>query len=155
MKMNLKPHHQDLRQGRYEEKDFYYFITTVTKDREKLFLHPGAARVVMDALKWLSENGHIALIAAVLMPDHLHFVSELKQRSLSKVMHSLKSFTANEINKSLNRNGQVWERQYYEQGIRDEKMLMEKVEYCLTNPVRKGLVDDFRKYEYWYRKYEL
>jgi REP element-mobilizing transposase RayT len=153
--MNLRPHQKDLRKGRYEEKGFYYFITTITKEREKLFLHPGTATIVMDALKWLDENNRIELIAALVMPDHLHFVSELKEGPLSKVMHSLKSFTANEINKFLDHKGQVWEKQYYEQGIRDEKMLMEKVKYCIMNPVRKGLVDDFRKYEYWYCKYEL
>lgn len=89
------------------------------------------------------------------MPDHLHFVIQLKDTTLSRLMHSLKSYTSNEINKALGRRGQVWERQYYERGIRNEESLMEVVKYCLENPVRKGLVNDFRKYDYWYCMYRI
>lgn len=74
---------------------------------------------------------------------------------LSTVMHSLKSFTANEINKALGRRGQVWERGYYEKGLRDEKALLKTARYCLENPVREGLVDDFRRYPYWHCIYEV
>jgi REP element-mobilizing transposase RayT len=89
------------------------------------------------------------------MPDHLHFTAQLKDETLSRLMHSLKSYTANEINKILGRRGPVWERQYYESGIRCEQALRKKVEYCLNNPERRGLVEDFREYPYWYCRYEL
>jgi REP element-mobilizing transposase RayT len=153
--LNDKPHQNDLREGRYIEAGLYYFITTNTKDREKVFMHPAAAKIVLDALKWLNDKKRINLVTAVVMPDHLHFVSELKDTSLSNVMHSLKSFTANKINRAIGRNGQLWERQYYEHGIRNEKALMDIVKYCLENPLRKGLVDDFREYKYWYCVYDV
>jgi putative transposase len=133
----------------------YYFITTNIHEREKVFLNQHAAKIVLDTLRWLNDKNRIVLIAAVVMPDHLHFVLVLKDQSLSKVMHSLKSFTANEINKTLGRKGQLWERQYYEQGIRDERTLLKMVRYCLENPVRKGLVDDFRNYPNWYCMHEV
>ncbi len=153
--LNDKPHQNDLREGRYIEAGLYYFITTNTKGREKVFLHPTAAEIALDALKWLNDKKRINLITAVVMPDHLHFVSELKDTSLSNVIHSLKSYTANKINKIIGRNGQLWERQYYEHGIRNEESLMDIVKYCLENPLRKGLVDDFREYKYWYCVYDV
>mgnify|MGYP005864947563 CR=1 FL=1 len=166
---------RDLRQGRFSEAGLYYFLTTGTKDRQPLFLHPPAAQIVLDTLKWLDHHGRITLVAAVVMPDHLHFVAQLKgsrleaaptstktkdgvppkATTLSKLMHSLKSYTANKINKALGRRGQVWERQYYERGIRGDKALFETIRYCLENSVREGLVDDFRKYPYWYCMYDL
>jgi putative transposase len=150
-----QPHQKGLRQGRYSETDLFYFITTVVKDRQPLFLQPLPAQIVLDALKWLDQHNRIALIVAVVMPDHLHFIAQLKNTILSKLMHSLKSYTANEINKALGRTGQVWERQYYERGIRDEESLIKLAKYCLNNPLRKGLVDDFRKYPYWYCLYKM
>lgn len=91
----------------------------------------------------------------MIMPDHLHFVAQLKDTTLSRLMHSLKSYTSNEINKILGRYSHVWDRHYYESGIRGEQALIEKVEYCLKNPERKGLVEDFREYSYWYCMYDI
>lgn len=110
LEMIHKPHQKDLRHGRYVERGLYYFITTNIQGPEKIFLHTQAAKIVLDTLKWVNDNQRITLIAAMVMPDHLHFVMELKDESLSKIMHSLKSFTANEINKVLGRSGQLWGR---------------------------------------------
>ena len=68
-----KPHQKNLRESRYAESGYYYFITTVTDKRNKLFLHQPAATIVLDALKWMNDHNSIALIATVIMPDHLHF----------------------------------------------------------------------------------
>lgn len=110
---------------------------------------------MLDSLQWLDDNDRMSLIAAVVMPDHVHIIAELKKDSLAGLMHSFKSYTANEINKSLGEKGNVWERQYYESVIRDEASLLRVVKYCLENPVRKGLVEDFRDYKYWYCTYEI
>ncbi len=153
--MEKKGHHYHLRWYRYSEGGLYYFVTTTTYNRERLFLDAKVAGIVIDGLKWLNKNGRIGLITYMIMPDHLHVIFELKKDSTSRVMHSLKSFTANEINKVLDRRRQVWEKQYYEHAIRNDKELMKKVKYCLENPVRGGLVDDFREYPFWHCIYEV
>jgi REP-associated tyrosine transposase len=152
---NTQPHQKSLRNGRYIEEGLFYFVTSVTKDRSAFFLKSHAALTVLDALKWLDQRDRIILVVAVVMPDHLHFIAQLKDKTLSRLMHSLKSYTANEINKILGRQGNVWELQYYESGIRCERDLKEKVEYCLKNPERRGLVENFREYPYWYCRYEV
>jgi putative transposase len=152
---NAQPHQKSLRSGRYIEAGLFYFLTSVTKNRSPFFLKSQAALIVLDGLKWLDRTGRITLVAAVVMPDHLHFIAQLKDKTLSRLMHSLKSYTAKEINKILGRRGHVWERQYYESGIRCERALKEKAEYCLKNPERRGLVEDYREYPYWYCMYEV
>jgi REP element-mobilizing transposase RayT len=152
---SAQPHQRSLRNGRYIEAGLFYFLTSVTKDRSPFFLKSHAALTVLDALKWLDQKDRILLVVAVVMPDHLHFIAQLRDKTLSRLMHSLKSYTANEINKILGRRGNVWERQYYESGIRCEQALKEKSEYCLKNPERRGLVEDFREYPYWYCRYEV
>jgi REP-associated tyrosine transposase len=148
-------HQESLRRGRFDESGFYYFLTTVTKKRRPIFLESTAAQIVLNSLKWLDDNDRITLIAAVVMPDHIHFIAELKSASLVKLMHSLKSYTANEINRVLGQNGHVWESQYYERGIKDESSLNSLIRYCLENPVRNGIVSDFREYRFWYCSYDV
>jgi REP element-mobilizing transposase RayT len=149
------PKQKSIRQGRSSENELFYFFTAVTHNRIKIFLNKNAAEIVLNTLKWLDQKERINLIACVIMPDHLHFIAQLKETSIPKLMHSLKSYSANEINNALERKGHVWQSQYYERGIRNEKSLMDLVKYCLENPVRKGLADDFKDYAFWYCKYEI
>ena len=120
-----------------------------------MFSDPDASKIVMDCLKWLNEQGRIELIAAVVMPDHVHFAARLQNTTLSSLMHSLKSFTSNKINGLLGREGVLWEPQYYDHAIRNDDELRECVNYCLQNPVRRGLVRQFKEYPYWYCVYEV
>ena len=56
----------------------------------------------------------------VIMPNHVHVLAELKEAgTLAKVVHSWKSWTADEVNKALGRQGIVWCREYYDRLIRD------------------------------------
>ena len=92
----------------------------------------------------------------MIMPDHVHAIIELGiGQTLSKVLHSLKRFTAREINKYLSRCGKFWQAEYRDWGIRDEKGLNNMIRYCYANPVRKGLVEFPRDYPYWRCKYEM
>jgi REP element-mobilizing transposase RayT len=120
-----------------------------------VFSDPTASKIVLDSLKWLSEQGRIKLIAAVVMPDHIHFVARLQNTTLPSLMQSLKSFTSNKINDLLGREGLLWEPQYYDHAIRTDDELKERVDYCLQNPVRKGLVNHFKQYPHWYCVYEV
>lgn len=152
---NKEAHQRHLRKGRFSHQGYWYFITTGTKNRLPVFSDPAAAKVVMECLKWLNEQGAIKLIAAVVMPDHIHFAACLQSKTLPELMHSLKSFTSNKVNGLLDRKGPLWEPQYCDHAIRTEDELKECVDYCLRNPVRKGLADNFKDYPHWYCAYEL
>ncbi len=56
--------------------------------------------------------------------------------SLPKIMHSMKSFTAHEINKMLERKGKVWQNESYDRVIRNEDEFLEKLNYIANNPTR-------------------
>ncbi|MGD9058544.1 MAG: transposase, partial [Desulfobacterales bacterium] len=111
---------------------------------------PEPAQIILSSLFWLESQERILLDAAVIMPDHLHFVAVLRQDSLDLLMRSLKSYTAKEINSRLNRHGTFWQPQYHDHAIRKDEDLNKVVLYALNNPVRAGLVDDFHEYPYWY-----
>ena len=87
-----------LRKGRASIKNQHYLLTTTVLDRKPLLNQENVAKIVITSLHWLEKQGNIILDAAVVMPDHLHFVAGLKNGSLATIMRSLKSHTAKKIN---------------------------------------------------------
>jgi REP element-mobilizing transposase RayT len=144
-----------LRKGRISIENQPYFITTAVRDRTPLFTNPEAANIVLSALKWLEKSNRMLLDAAVVMPDHMHFIATLKNGELSRLMQSLKGYTARQINTLLNKKGSIWQDQYHEHAIRKDEELIDTVLYMLHNPVRAGLVEDFHIYPCWYCRWKV
>lgn len=105
-------------------------------------------KIMFDAfLFW--EGNKIENEAFCVMPNHFHWVFHTKETDnegklvyLQDVLHSIKSFTAKELNRLANRNGQLWQRESFDTTIRDEKHLYSAIEYTLNNPVAAGYVNN-------------
>jgi putative DNA methylase len=67
---------------------------------------------------------------------------------LSSIMHSLKSYTANRLNRLLGRTGSFWQRESYDHWIRDLDELEKIVAYVIGNPVAAGLCLEPRLWRY-------
>jgi hypothetical protein len=52
---------------------------------------------------------------------------------LPTVLHSLKGFTAKKINRLVGRSGQLWQQDYWDRIIRNEKHLWATRRYVLAN----------------------
>ncbi len=127
---------------------------------EKYLSDPHIADLVAESL--LYRNGEVYdLEAFSIMPTHAHLVcspieeSEGKYHSISKIMHSLKLHTALEANKILGRVGAFWQHENYDHYVRDEGELERIVKYVIYNPVKAGLVDDWKKWKWTFCKYNL
>jgi REP element-mobilizing transposase RayT len=144
-----------LRKGRTSIENQAYFITTAVKERIPVFVNPEAANIILDALKWLEQTDRIKLDAAMVMPDHIHFIAALKNVGLPKLMQSLKGYTSRQLNTLMNRKGVLWQDQYHEHAIRRDEDLNEVVLYMLQNPIRAGLVEDFHDYPFWYCRWKV
>ena len=80
------------------------------------------------------------LVAYSVMPNHVHIL--LKQKaSLTKIIKYIKGKSAIELNRSLDRNGQFWARDYYDRAIRNEEHFATVYKYILNNPLKANLVD--------------
>ena len=144
-----------LRKGRASIKNRHYLITTTVLERKPVLKQAEAAGIILDSLHWLVKQEKIILDAAVVMPDHVHFVAGLKQGPLAQVMRSLKRHTAKEINLLLGSNGSFWQPQYHDHAVREDEDLHEVVLYTLHNPIRARLVKDFHDYPYWYCRWKV
>ena len=80
------------------------------------------------------------LSAWIIMPNHAHLLcTPLSGHSLADIMHSIKSFTANEANKLLNREGRFWQKEYFDRYIRNARQFGRTVIYIENNPVKANL----------------
>jgi carbamoylphosphate synthase large subunit/REP element-mobilizing transposase RayT len=104
-----------------------------------LLRDPRAAEIVAEALRFF-EGQRYHLDAFVIMPNHMHaLVQPLADHSLSEILHSWKSFTANALNSALNRDGQIWMRESYDHIVRDWNELLNWRRYIAANPKKAGL----------------
>jgi REP element-mobilizing transposase RayT len=100
---------------------------------------PEIANVVANALNHF-DGGRYRLLAWCVMPNHVHVVARPNPgHELERILHSWKSFSANEANKLLHRSEAFWQPEYYDHLIRDEADLFHAIQYTLDNPLVAGL----------------
>ena len=135
-------HYTKRRLPHYERPQGIYHITFSTRDRRILSLE--ARDIVLNAVVHF-DRVRYDLFAAVVMPDHVHILFQpwVKSRDaedkavylpLADLMHSVKSFTANAINKADGTQGQVWEAEYHDRLMRGDSDVTEKFAYICRNP---------------------
>jgi putative transposase len=101
------------------------------------------------------------LEAFCIMSNHAHVVfkppenTNGKFQSLSTIMHSLKRHTARKANLLLGQEGVFWQHESYDHYVRDEAELGRIIQYVVNNPVKAGLVDDWRNWTWTYCRYDL
>ncbi len=118
------------------------YITTNTLNRAPLFADSGNADIVIRALYYCRKAGWIHLLAFVVMPDHLHFIAVLLgEKTLSQLLHSIKSYSSKQINERLRKEGGNWQAGKWEFTIGSREVLLQKVAYIHNNPVRRGLLE--------------
>ena len=101
--------------------------------------HDAVAERVQNALKFHDGKKYL-LFAWVIMLNHLHFlIRPLPGQHLDLIMHSIKSYTAHEANKILNRTGAFWQGESFDRYIRDARHFRATVRYIHMNPVKAGL----------------
>ncbi len=104
-------------------------------------------KIMFDAFLFWEDN-KIRNEAFCVMPNHFHWIFHTKEIDndgksvyLQDILRSVKSFTAKEINRLVNRSGQFWQRESFDTTIRSEKHLYHAIEYTLNNPVVAGYVN--------------
>jgi len=97
------------------------------------------AGIVAEALRYFDAQRAL-MISFVVMPNHVHAVFvQHPSWPLEKLVRSWKSFTSRKINSLLSREGTLWQRDYFDRLVRDQKHLANCVRYIRRNPKRAGL----------------
>ena len=156
MKTLPKHRRHTLRTGRHSIPGTYYHIVIVTNKRRRILSDNKVASVIFQTFDWMEAEKRLEWICIMVMPDHVHAVIRLgEEQTLAKVLHSIKRYTAREINKQLSTAGAFWQKGYTDWGIRDDAAFNDSIRYCYANPVRAGIVEVPRDYPYWRCKFQM
>jgi len=87
------------------------------------------------------------LICFSIMANHVHQVvlNIHDDVPINQPIGTLKSYTASEANKILQRKGQFWQHESFDHVVRTGK-LGSTIQYVLNNPVEAGLVRDWEQW---------
>ncbi|HEX7569212.1 MAG TPA: alanine--tRNA ligase-related protein, partial [Verrucomicrobiae bacterium] len=134
-----------------------YMVTFTTINHRQLSSR--ARDIVLESLLFTHRQRRWQLFAACVMPDHVHvlFEPQVKEQdpdgnpdfwSLTELLHSVKSFTAHEINKAEGSSGRVWEKESFDRMMRSDADLEEKFHYICRNPWDNGVVPMTEPYKW-------
>lgn len=99
------------------------------------------ATIVENSVRFYDAERY-RLISWVIMPNHVHLLMRpMEKEHLSDILHSIKSYTAQDANKLLGRSGQFWQHESFDRYIRNQNHFDNVVEYIEQNPVKAGLCD--------------
>ena len=127
-----------------------YFVTFRVKEGE---LAEHERQIILDACFHFHGDRHMIDIATV-MPDHVHLlIRPLKSNQgdwyqLSDILHSIKSFTAHEINKHRKDSGPIWLDESFDRIIRDEQEFDEKANYIFENAFKAEICSSPSEYAF-------
>jgi REP element-mobilizing transposase RayT len=135
------------------------FITAVTKDRLPVFRTDAIRVVTCKALEEARNSGQFLIFAYVIMPDHLHLLTNCPNTS-ADILRYVKGLTARRVIDYLKEQGydsslaklrheqwkrkhthSLWQQEKNVLSIFSEAMFMQKVNYIHLNPVRADLVE--------------
>jgi putative transposase len=125
------------------EQEVIYFVTICVANRQPVL----ANRETLHALKAAAEKlQHWRLLAALIMPDHLHAIvtpSTDRGAKLSNFSAALKRWIREEVGASWQ-----WQSGCFDRLLRSDESLHDKWLYVQDNPVRGGLVTRWEDWPY-------
>ena len=135
----------------------FYFVTICVQHRLQLFGEVRHAQMILNPAGlmvktvWDEMSAYYQGIAThgfVVMPNHVHGIVQILTLggevtfSLADIVHRFKSLTTTRYIKGVNANGwprfnkRLWQRNYHEHVIRDQKGYNQLSEYIQFNPLR-------------------
>jgi len=104
----------------------------------------------MAEIRRCGDEGRVFSLAWVVMPDHVHWLLQLRSGSLSGCLQAFKSRSARAMNVVTARSAQVWQPGFYDHRLRSDEDLVKNAQYIVANPVRRALVSRIEEYPYWH-----
>jgi REP element-mobilizing transposase RayT len=130
-----------------DEQSVIYFVTICVADRKPVLANDRACNAFKVAASKLKQW---KVLAAVLMPDHLHVIAaptEEREARVGDFSAAVKRWMRKEIQKDGKLDWQ-WQPGCFDRLLRSDESLQGKWLYVEENPVRAGLVKQFKDWPY-------
>lgn len=118
-----------------------YFFTVTLRDRRSDLL-VREIEALREAWRKAASRVPHAVIAAVVLPDHLHAVIRMEDQAADfpRLWQDIKKgFTRRTVPPGA---PSAWQSRYWERTVRDEAELQSCVDYVHINPLKHGLVNE-------------
>ena len=137
-----------------------YFVTSTIVEWLPVFTSEKYFNLLIEPITFCQKNKNLKVYSYVMLDDHFHMI--ISCENTSRVLSSIKMFSAKKIIENLkvdnkewlinqlsyfrkkykiNSEHQVWQEGFHPQIIYTEEVLNQKIEYIHNNPVRRGLVN--------------
>jgi len=130
-----------------------YFFTQVTHQRRPWLCTETARTTLRAAITQVRQTYPFVIEAMVLLPDHLHCLWTLPEGDSNYAIRwrLIKTYVTKQAASALDldielsqsrqkrREGNLWQRRFWEHWIRDERDFTQHCEYIHYNPVQHGL----------------
>ncbi len=151
---------EELEKALKKERDLYFGkfddLLDNTKEGPHWLKNNEIAQTWANALKYF-DGERYTVICSTIMSNHIHFIFYKLDRALSKVMKTMKGFSGYEANKLLmdespnrKKGESFWQDESFDRSIRNRTELAIKINYTLNNPVKIGLVKDWKDWKWSY-----
>ncbi len=110
---------------------------------------PAIADMVMEAIQYREKRELWNVIEFVIMPSHLHIFLEPLEGSLFETLVAFKRWTGRRAAELIKLGSKrFWAREWFDHWSRSAEQDERIVRYIRLNPVKAGLVKDFRDWQY-------
>ena len=117
---------------RFDLRDRPYFVTVVTYQRQPVLLR----NPLFFLASWETPP-----LAWVLLPDHFHAIVDVKERSISQIIHAFKASFRPRFSRAYG-PGRIWQHRFWDHIVRDAQDLQRNVDYIHFNVVHHYLSAD-------------
>jgi putative transposase len=124
---------------RYFAPGQYCFITTVTANRLPILNQH--AELLARAVQKTREKSRFAVIAWVVLPDHIHAVLHTPHGDTSRIVQQVKLSFSLQYQRLTGRTGPIWQHRYWDHIVRSDEDMRRHIDYIHYNPVKHGLTD--------------
>jgi putative transposase len=153
----------------YDHLNTARFVTFSCYRRHKLLVNEPVVRVFLEMLQGIRQQYRIEVLGYVVMPEHVHLVlhppdglrlgpiiGELKAKSASRILSGKLVQLPGDCTQM--KDGRCrrffWQPRCYDHNCRTPETVIEKINYCHNNPVKRGLVGQPAEWDWssynWY-----
>ncbi len=141
----------------YDHLNTARFVTFSCYRRRQLLTSPAVIELFLQTLQAIREEHALRILAYVVMPEHVHLVvhppellklgpviGELKSKSGSGIIaRKLIALPGDcRVLKSGRERWAFWQPRCYDHNCRTRDTVVEKINYCHTNPVKRRLASE-------------
>ncbi|RPI04036.1 MAG: hypothetical protein EHM64_11305 [Ignavibacteriae bacterium] len=121
-------------------------FTCCIKDKKQLITRKEIFLPCSDILFAESIRSDCIVLAYIFMPDHCHMLLQGKSvfADTLRTMSNFKQKSGYWLSK--NHPEIEWQKSFYDHILRTDDEIDNQIRYFLENPVRKGIIEDWKKY---------